>query len=46
VVSHDGKVVIRAEAEGPSAEAAQVGERLGKQLLDSGARGVLAQVGM
>lgn len=46
VVSHDGKVVIRAEEEGLAAEAAQVGERLGLRLLESGARNVLAQVGM
>jgi len=46
VVSPDGVTVIRAQAEGPREEAAAIGASLGDQLLNAGARGVLAQVGM
>jgi hydroxymethylbilane synthase len=46
VVSHDGRTIIRAAAEGPAAEAESIGRTLGEKLLDSGARLVLQQAGL
>lgn len=46
VVSHDGKTIIRASAEGPAADAESIGRSLGEKLLDSGARLVLQQSGL
>ncbi len=44
VAAPDGTQVIRAEAEGPSAEAAQIGARLAAELLQRGARQILEAV--
>jgi hydroxymethylbilane synthase len=44
VAAPDGTKVIRAEAEGPSAEAAQIGARLAADLLQRGARRILEAV--
>jgi hydroxymethylbilane synthase len=45
VVSPDGRTQFRAAGEGSAAEASALGERVARQLLDAGARGVLEQVG-
>lgn len=42
----DGSRVVRAALEGPAAEAAGLGERLARQLLDGGAREILAGLGI
>jgi hydroxymethylbilane synthase len=44
VAAPDGSEVIRAEAEGPASEAAQLGNRLGATLLEQGARRILDTV--
>src|SRR5947209_5176992 len=44
VASPDGSEVIRAESEGPVSEAAQLGQSLGAELLDRGARRILEAV--
>ncbi|MGA2133071.1 MAG: hydroxymethylbilane synthase [Bryobacteraceae bacterium] len=44
VVSPDGAQLIRQEAEGPAAEAAQIGQRLGEALLAAGADEILESV--
>ena len=44
VAAPDGTQVIRAEAEGPSAEAVQIGARLAADLLQRGARRILEAV--
>jgi len=44
VAAPDGSQVIRAEADAPIAEAAALGRRLGAQLLEQGARDILAIV--
>jgi hydroxymethylbilane synthase len=41
VAAPDGSEIVRAEAEGPSAEAAAIGSRLGADLLTRGARKIL-----
>lgn len=43
VVSHDGKVVLRSRTEGSPADADQIGSQLGRNLIDAGARELLAQ---
>jgi len=44
VISPDGSRVIRAEAEGPAAQAAELGGELARRLLERGARAVLEAV--
>ncbi|MCU1234088.1 MAG: hydroxymethylbilane synthase, partial [Candidatus Solibacter sp.] len=44
VAAPDGSQVIRAESEGPSAEAASIGRRLGAELLERGAQEILSTV--
>lgn len=44
VISPDGSRVIRAELEGPAAQAAELGRELARRLLESGARAVLEAV--
>jgi hydroxymethylbilane synthase len=44
VISPDGADYVRAEAEGPVAEADRIGRELGATLLDSGARAILEKV--
>ena len=44
VAAPDGTQVIRAEAEGPAAEAAKIGARVAADLLDRGARQILQAV--
>jgi hydroxymethylbilane synthase len=46
VAAPDGSRVIRAALEGPSADAASIGERLAEQLLAAGARDILAALGI
>jgi hydroxymethylbilane synthase len=46
VAAPDGSRVVRAALEGPAAEAASLGERLAQQLLDAGAREILAGLGI
>lgn len=42
VSAPDGKTLVRREAEGPSSSASMLGEALGRELLDAGAREILA----
>ena len=44
VASPDGAEIVRAEAEGPIADAASIGRQLGAELLAQGARRILAAV--
>ena len=44
VASPAGDALIRAQAEGPAADAARIGAALGQQLLDRGARAILESV--
>jgi hydroxymethylbilane synthase len=44
VAAPDGSEVVRAESDGPSAEAASIGRALGSELLDRGARRILDAV--
>lgn len=44
VSAPDGKTLVRRETEGPAADAAGLGETLGRELLDAGAREILAVV--
>jgi hydroxymethylbilane synthase len=44
VISPDGAELVRAEAEGAVAEAAELGRKLGAELLDRGARRILEVV--
>ncbi len=44
VISPDGAEYVRAEADGPAADADRIGRQLGAKLLDAGARAILEQV--
>jgi hydroxymethylbilane synthase len=44
VASPDGSELIRAESEGPAADAEAIGRALGEQLLNLGARRILETV--
>ena len=44
VASPDGTRLIRKNAAGPAGERVRIGEELGRQLLDAGARGILDEV--